>query len=159
MNGRERRGEESPPWVLRSSRLKVDGLPVVDVVAASSTTGRLDKGLRLRASSMPLTTWSMETLRPLRGRKPWLARELSMGHGLRPTGDISSFHERPDLRWFDLRSCRPGAFHGWLSTAPQLPPTASAVKARRVLICMASADGLRTGEDEGKARHRENDPR
>ncbi len=58
--------------------------PVVEVVAASSTTGRLESGLRLTASSMPLTTWSMVTPQPLRGIKPWLASELSIGHGLRP---------------------------------------------------------------------------
>ena len=59
------------------------GFPVVDVVAPSSATGRVERGLTFSASSRALTSWSMETLRPFRGMKPWLASELSMGHGLR----------------------------------------------------------------------------
>lgn len=31
----------------------------------------------------PVMNWSREMFRPLRGRKPWLARAFTPGHGLR----------------------------------------------------------------------------
>jgi hypothetical protein len=79
-----------PPCLARSSRFIVFLLPVVDVVAAISATGRLESGARLMASTRPCTIWSIEMFRPLRARKPWFAREFSMGQGLRPGNKLST---------------------------------------------------------------------
>ena len=59
-----------PPCRFRSSKFMVLGLPVVEVVAASSAGGRLESGARLMALARPFTRSSIETLRPLRGKKP-----------------------------------------------------------------------------------------
>lgn len=72
------------PCSSKSSRLKVELFPVVEVVRAFAPTSSVAAAARLTDALKAVMRSSMETLSPSWGRKPWLARVLTMGQGLRP---------------------------------------------------------------------------
>jgi len=66
----------------KSSRLNVDAFPVVEVNRAIAPTSRVAADSRLIDVLNPVMRSSMETLTPLRRKKPWFAKVFTMGHGL-----------------------------------------------------------------------------
>jgi len=130
------------------------GFPVVDVVAASWATGRLESGERLRASSSPFTSSSIDMLSPFRWIKPWLARELSIGQGLRPVllAEVSSVVSLVGLVSSDSLSRGPGRRHGWL-LSPQLPRAAMAARRTNVIrmIWLRINEWIFQGDGEGRS--------
>lgn len=76
-----------PSCSSRSSRLKVELSPVVDVDKALVPTSSVAASSKLMASEKAVTRFAKLTLSPSRGRYPWLANVFTMGHGLR-TGSI-----------------------------------------------------------------------
>ena len=132
--------------LFKSSRFRVFLFPVVDVVAASCATGRLELGLRLIASSRPLTRSLIEMFFPLRARKPWFASEFSSGHGLRPRGcarqQCSPPSTTPLLRGPGMQDSRsPGA--GARHSCPTGQPEAVDAAATSQLATAAKASATR----------------
>lgn len=70
--------------LLRSSKLKDELSPVVDVSRALVPTSSVADGSKLIPSVKPFKRIGSVIARPSRGRYPWLAKVLTMGHGLRP---------------------------------------------------------------------------
>ena len=84
--GRECEGTRRyvPPCRFRSSRSNVSGFPVLEVDSAAAVgNSAVAASTFIDATSAPMSS-GPETLRPERGMKPWFARELRRGHGLRP---------------------------------------------------------------------------
>lgn len=105
----------------RSSRSKVEALPVLEALRATFPTTSVAAEARWKPVPTAATSVSRSMPLPSRGRMPWLAREFRAGHGARTS---------PSL----------GGSHGWVASLSAVPFCAKAGEARREVAATRQRD-------------------
>lgn len=121
--------------LFRSSRCRVKKLPVDDACRALTVTRKVASGARLIDSLKPVTRSARDTSLPSRGRYPWLARALSMGHGLRRSVGVGGCQvwSTAVVFFLPVRVCTTA-----MAPSSTLPKRGSTWRARDVIV----GDGL-----------------